>query len=650
MACRRLTPSLTAITAACAALILSSGAAQASSLAPTTEVEDVRAALGICRGQITAIEAFRHPERGGIFTRIQITPLEAIKGTFPASFTVIQRGGVIDGEGESTGLAAAFAVGDERLFYVVKRPDGSLELLRGFAGAERVGAAVARKRFATAQKLRRLRQLASEQGTGPSTPVSGTDFSGSTGTQQANSGSPSNNTGLLVDGAGIPARFVAPDRGEAVGYLVDVQALPTGITQEQALTAVSQALAAWSAVTGLTFRFDGLQNFGMSAANVSTSDERLRIQLHDLHGEISSGSVLGIGGRSFTNVSSDFSTTGGGGGQVNGLEFHKTTRGYVVLEHTATSMQTLATFAEVLCHEVGHALGMGHSSENPSEADTTLKQAVMYFQAHADGRGATLGSYDGPVVQKIHPPADTPPYSYDRIMAMVTAPTPITTVAGINELQLFGCDRQTDSALLTLITTGPGNNLAGTITFTGSTLKIAQGGYFSDSSVDPASSSFFAMKWVRFSDGVNASPWTRVRVTSIHADSAPSGAEDGLPDNWMIDHFGTDIPSAGALSRATDDKDGDGVSNLGEFLAGTSPVDASSRLKVDDVLALGGGTASLTWTAQRYQLYLVESSTDLISWTRFGNPVVGPDLIVSLVSSPVTIQTPRTFYRVRFAP
>ena len=141
-----------------------------------------------------------------------------------------------------------------------------------------------------------------------------------------------------------------------------------------------------------------------------------------------------------------------------------------------------------------------------------------------------------------------------------------------------------------------------------------------------------------------------MRVTAIYADSKPNGATDGLPDSWMIDHFGNATPSVGALSRATDDKDGDGVSNLGEFLTGTSPVDASSRLKVDDVLALGGGTASLTWTAQRYQLYLVESSTDLISWTRFGNPVVGPDLIVSLVSSPVTIQTPRTFYRVRFAP
>lgn len=642
-------PRFLVTTTALALMMMAATRVQGSSLAPTTEAEDVRASLGICRGQITALEAFRHPQRGGIFTRIEITPLEAIKGTFPATFTVIQRGGVIDGEGESTGLAATFAVGDERLFYVVKRPDGSLELLRGFAGAERLGAAVARKRFATAQKLRRVRQLASAGSPVPSTPVSGTDFSGTTGSQQANSGSPSDNTGLLVDDAGIPARLIAPDRGEEVGYLVDVQALPSGITEAQALTAVTQALAAWSAVTGLTFRFDGLQNFGASAADVAISDERLRIQLHDLHGEISSGSVLGIGGRSFTDVSSDFNATGGGGGQVNGLEFHKTTRAYVVLEHTASSMQTLATFAEVLCHEVGHALGMGHSSENPSEADTTLKQAVMYFQAHADGRGATLGSYDGPVVQKVHPPADTPPYSYDRIMPMVTAPSPITGVAGINEIQLFGCDRQTASEILTLVTTGPGNNFAGTISFTGKTLKIAQGGYYSDSSIDPASSSFFATKWVRFSDDVNASPWTRVRVTSIYADSEPYGAPDGLPDSWMIEHFGNATPSAGNLSRATDDKDGDGLSNLSEFLAGSSPVNASSRLKIDDILSIPG-QPSLVWTANRFQLYLVESSTDLLTWTRFGNPVVGPDLVVGLVSTPVTIGTPRTFYRVRFAP
>jgi len=630
-----------------AALWLASPSLRASSLTPTTEAQDVQAALGICRGLIVGIESFRHPQRGGIFTRMRITPLEAIKGVFPVEFTVLQRGGMLDGKGESNGLAGAFAVGDERLFQVIKRPDGSLELLRGFAGADAIGVTTTPgRRFASAQKLRRLRQFAAAAGTTQTAPVSGNDFSSATGTQQANSGTPTGAVGLLVDGNDIPARFLAPDRGESVGYLVDAQALPSGMTQEQALTAVAQALAAWSAVTGISFRYDGLQNFGTSAAAVATNDERLRIQLHDLFGEISGGTTLGIGGRSTTNVSNDFNATGGGGGQVTGLEFHKTTRGYVVLKHTASSMQTLSTFAEVLCHEIGHSLGMAHSSENAAEADTTLKQAVMFFQAHADGRGAVLGSYDGPVIQKVHPPLDTPPYSYDRILPMITAPTAITTVAGINEIQLFGCDLQTASSALTLVTTGSSSGAAGTLSFTGSTMKVTQTGHFGDSPpVDPASNSFYVLKWVRFSDGVNCSPWSRVRISAIYSDTRPAGAVDGIPDSWMMTHFGSITPSAGDLSRASDDKDGDGLSNLTEFRLDTSPVNAASRLSTSYFDA-----ASLQWSATPYLLYIIESSIDLTSWTRFGNPVLPVTTTGQSAGTLIPAATARKFYRVQFAP
>ena len=431
---------------AASGLSITTSALLASSVLASSEADDVRSSLGICRGRVSSVEAFRHPQRGGIFTRVRIKVLEAVKGRFPAEITFIQRGGTIDGESESTGTSVVFQIGDERLFHLQRRADGSLELLRGTASAERLSA-----RFASQQKLRRVRGLASAQVS--TTFITGEDFGAVTGVQQANSGTPSGATGLLVDVSGIPARLLAPDRGEAIGYLVDVQALPAGISEAQALTAVTQALAAWTAVTGVTFRYDGLQNFGQAAADVPINDERLRIQLHDLFGEITGPTTLGIGGRNFTNVSNDFATTGGGGGQVNGLEFHKTTRAYVVIKHTATSVQTLSTFTETLCHEIGHALGMAHSSENAAEPDTTLKQAVMYYQVHADGRGAALGTYDGPVIQKAHPPTNTPPYSFDRIVPLITAPSAIPATPGINELPLLGYDLQTASSSLTLVTT-----------------------------------------------------------------------------------------------------------------------------------------------------------------------------------------------------
>ena len=46
---------------------------------------------------------------------------------------------------------------------------------------------------------------------------------------------------------------------------------------------------------------------------------------------------------------------------------------------------------------------------------------------------------------------------------------------------------------------------------------------------------------------------------------------DGIPDSWMMQHFGHSTGLASDRSRAQDDADGDGMSNLQEYLAGTDP-------------------------------------------------------------------------------
>ena len=48
---------------------------------------------------------------------------------------------------------------------------------------------------------------------------------------------------------------------------------------------------------------------------------------------------------------------------------------------------------------------------------------------------------------------------------------------------------------------------------------------------------------------------------------------DGIPDWWMLQHFGHPTGEAGDSSLASDDLDGDGVSNLREYQRGSDPSD-----------------------------------------------------------------------------
>jgi hypothetical protein len=97
-----------------------------------------------------------------------------------------------------------------------------------------------------------------------------------------------------------------------------------------------------------------------------------------------------------------------------------------------------------------------------------------------------------------------------------------------------------------------------------------------------------------------------------------SGASyGGIPFEWMTANFGTDVL---AWPKPGDDSDGDGASNMHEFLAGTAPQDPNSVMRVQLVSTAQG--TQLSWNGQPGSVYQVQISDNLSagSWTNFGAP------------------------------
>jgi hypothetical protein len=87
---------------------------------------------------------------------------------------------------------------------------------------------------------------------------------------------------------------------------------------------------------------------------------------------------------------------------------------------------------------------------------------------------------------------------------------------------------------------------------------------------------------------------------------------DGIPDNWEKLYANGNLN----LLNETGDKDGDGTSDLDEYLADTNPVHPQDRLRITDFVPprdMGGGNiaSDLAWTSKPSRRYRIESTSDL---------------------------------------
>ena len=259
----------------------------------------------------------------------------------------------------------------------------------------------------------------------------------------------------------------------------------------------------------------------------------------------------------------------------------------------------------------------------------------QYYQIHADGRGATLGTYDPPIIRQAYPITNTPPYSYDRYMDITTDSPTAPNIAGINEVSFRGYDLQ-NNALTCAITNGTSS--AGTFSSVGELVKFTPG-FFSAPRINPPTSGNYDRIFVRYSDGTNASAYSTANVVSLNVDSFPSPAGDGIPDNWMTTHFSDANPTAGPNRGAAQDADGDKLSNLTEYRTGMTPTDSASAQRITLV-----NKTNIQFQAKAYELYELHASTNLTNWVRAANPIV--PLTSTGLFTGFTNTAPHMFFRV----
>jgi len=128
-------------------------------------------------------------------------------------------------------------------------------------------------------------------------------------------------------------------------------------------------------------------------------------------------------------------------------------------------------------------------------------------------------------------------------------------------------------------------------------------------------------------------------VTSTGGDTD----SDGLADSWEISNFGDLSATANA------DADGDGLTNLQEYLSGTNPKDSASVLEFD-FAGYSANQLAVTWKSTAGKSYQIQhrAALDSGTWADVGSVVVATgastNLLIPLDSAPAG------FYRVRLVP
>lgn len=138
-------------------------------------------------------------------------------------------------------------------------------------------------------------------------------------------------------------------------------------------------------------------------------------------------------------------------------------------------------------------------------------------------------------------------------------------------------------------------------------------------------------------------PASNVTVTAVYRTVDSAG--DGIPDSWRAFYFGGNGTTTNIASAAGADPDGDGMTNFQEYMAGTSPLDAGSVLRLSGRIT--GNSNSLDFRSVAGRYYRMETSASLTPavWQPLFYNITGDGMPKHLAFSTGALS--KGFYRLR---